>query len=177
MYTSVAHKTNRLDLTDLSDIRLEPPEDGAEHTGLYTTYQTARKILLNPKILQILSKTFAPCEKDSGIGNYITKIVEKGFHIYIMEWEDSTCAFHQLPHNDTNGSIDLENISYRQRKSTCCPKRARQRIGLRHISVNSYFLYGICYMKCVTQLVIYIHFIIESLINSNCNRFRHYSVS
>jgi len=120
MYTSIVHKRNKSDLTVLSHITLEPPEDGAEHIGLYTTYETARKILLSPKILQILSKTFAPC--DSGIDNYITKIVKTGFHIYMMEWKDSTCAFHQLPHKDTNGSIDLENIFISTKEVNLLPK-------------------------------------------------------
>lgn len=71
------------------------------HAGLFTAYQAARRILLDPSnsILKILCSTFQHVllPSNTKVMAEVHKVVNNGFHFYICDWEVIiTCAFHAL---------------------------------------------------------------------------------
>jgi hypothetical protein len=117
------HDPQNLDNTEMKNMHLQ---DGESHAGLYTAYQTARQILLDPSILQTLCSTFdisSNAASNTNLDEFsekVRQIIKIGFHLYVCDWEDTnTCAFYVLPKQ--NNRFDLENIFIPKREVDILP--------------------------------------------------------
>ena len=85
------------------------------HAGLFTAYQAARRILLDPSnsILKIICSTFQHVLLPSNTKvAEVHKVVNNGFHIHICDWEAIiTCAFHALHQRNKHFKSDFQTLS------------------------------------------------------------------
>ena len=102
-------------------------QDGELQVGLFTAYQTAKRILLDGTILKVLCSTFELGDSNEEVMGKACQAIERGFHIYVCDWEDKNiCAFHTSPHPTNN--FDLESIFLPKREIDLLPKTGSHEI-------------------------------------------------